>query len=190
AAVRLSDPGLKGWSELGGAVYWRDKNVDVYTVYIDRTRRFALPGGRQLTLTAQVARNEVTPLSDYDGFTFQGGADYAFDLGRNTAADIAVSGSRSTARIAVDERWEGAVKATVVQAFPRLNKNLILSAGEDVTRYDAPDPFFGPNREDRILHLQLTVLHGAPFHGLFPGISLGYERDDCNIPFYGYVRRA
>ena len=189
-AVRLSDNGLTGWSELGGAVYWRDRNVNIYTIYADRTGRIALPGGRQLVLTAQVARNQVTPLSDYDGFTFQGSADYAFDLGRNTAADVAVLGSRSTARIAVDERWEGAVLATVVQALPRLNKNLILAVGEDVTRYDAPDPFFGAIREDRILRAQATVLHGAPIHGLFPGISLTYERDDCTIPFYSYVRRA
>jgi hypothetical protein len=190
AAVRLSDPGLKGWSELGTAVYWRDRNVSIYTVYADRTRRFALAGGRELTVTAEIARNEVTPLADYDGFTLQGSADYAFDLGRNTAVDIGASGSRSTARIAVDERWEGAVRAAVIQALPRLNKNLILSGGEDVTRYDAPDPFFGTNREDRILHAELTLLNGAPIHGLFPGVSLSYERDDCNIPFYGYERRA
>ncbi len=190
AALRLTDPGLSGWAEAGAAVYDRDRNDTIYTVFLQRARRFTFDGGRQLTVSATAARNEVRPLSDYDGFTFQADADLAFDLRPHLAADVAGEASRSTARLRIDERWAGTARGTLIGALPKLNKTVMVAVSTNLTRYDAPDPFFGEIRQDRISRAELTVLHGSPIHGLFPGVSVSYERDDSTIPFYGYASWA
>ena len=45
-------------------------------------------------------------------------------------------------------------------------------------------------RRDIYSRAELTVLNAAPFKGLFPGLSVAYERTDSSIPFYSYTRKS
>jgi len=189
AEVRApTDRGL-GWDGLGASVYKLDLNDRVATVFVEKTRRFPLSGGRQLTVHLSVSRIDVDPDHAYNGFGVQGDASYAFDLNRDTALNLALGGSYATAENRIDRRLSGVGAVDLIRALPKLNKTVILSAIEAVTRFGDVDPFFGARRRDLQSTLQLKVLNGTPIHGLFPGVSFTYDRRDSTIPFFAYARR-
>jgi hypothetical protein len=189
AEVRApTDRGL-GWDGLGASVYKLDLNDRVATLFVEKTRRFPLSNDRQLTLHGSVSRIDVSPDRAFDGFGVEGDVSYGFDLNRNTALNLALGGSYATAEDRVDRRLSGVGTVDLIRALPKLNKTVILSATEAVTRFGDVDPLFGARRRDLQSTLQLKVLNGTPIHGLFPGVSFTYDRRDSTIPFFAYARR-
>ena len=190
AAVRLPTSAHQGWYAVGASFYDRDRTDTVATAFLERNRRFSLGHGRQLTFHVMAGRQEVWPQRQLSGFTVEGDAAYAFDVGRNTAISATAVTSYASARYAVDRRWSGGLHLEAFQAVPRLDKNVIVDLGADVISYGDIDPLFGKLRRDLTSRADLAILNGAPIHGLFPGVRFTYERRDSTVAFYGYTRKA
>jgi hypothetical protein len=189
AALRRSTRDRLGWTAIGANLYSRDRNQTVVGLYLEGARRFPMADDRELSIHGSVTRLEVTPDRALSGLAVQGDVGYALDLGRDTALKLGVGASYASARYKADRRWNGAAAAQVIRAFPRLNKVLTLSLAGSVTEFGAVDPFFGVRRRDLQSTVEVRILNGTPIHGLFPGVSVTYDRRDSSIPFYSYSRQ-
>lgn len=187
--VRRLDAGRSGWWGVNGG-YFERRNYDPQTVLtLERVKRITAPDqGRQMVVRLAVNRVTVRHQDQLNGMGLEGGADYGFDLNPNAALSLSLSAGHAGARYAIDRRTYGGLGVGLTAALPRWNKTVTLRGSLSDSRYGGVDPFFGKRRDDRSFSAEARLLDGRPIHGLFPSLSVTWERRSSSIGFFDYER--
>jgi hypothetical protein len=181
--------GRGGWWGGGATYYERQGYSPATTVYVERVRRLTRPDqGRQLVGRIAVSRIAVRDAPNLDGWGLDGALDYGRDLTPNAAVNLTLSAGSAGAQYAVDRRVYASLAGGVTAALPRWNKTVSFRLSGGQTRFGDTDPFFGAVREDRYGSAEARLLDGRPIHGLFPSVSLTWERRSSSIGFFDYER--
>jgi len=148
------------------------------------------PGARtqlSLGLAAHRVRYPDYPLQDGYTFSAWGGAVRA--LTPASSVNARIGASRKTARTPELANWSGWISAGYYRDLPG-GFSVYLEPSYGASRYDAADPFFGKRRTDRLLELQLAVLHRRiVFTRFTPRIALTFTRRDSSIDLYDFNQR-
>ena len=148
------------------------------------------PGARtqlSLGLAAHEVRYPDFPLQDGRTVSVWGGAVRA--LTPSSSMNVRIGASRKTARTPELASWSGWIAAGYYRDLPG-GFSLYVEPSYGTSRYDASDPFFGERRKDRLLELQLAVLHRQiVFTRFTPRIELTFARRDSSIDLYDFKQR-
>lgn len=140
-----------------------------------------------LGASAQQIRYADQPLQDGAAFAVSARAVRA--LTPASSLNARVGASRRTAQtpeLASRSAWAG------VGYFRELagGFSVYLEPSYGLSRHDAVDPFFGKRRKDRLLELQLAVLHRQiVFTRFTPRIALTFARRDSSVELYDFKQR-
>jgi len=187
--LRRPDGQRGGWWGGGASYYERRGYSPATTVYVERVRRLTRPDqGRQLVGRIAVSRITVRDAPNLDGWGLDGALDYGRDLTPNAAVNLTLSAGTAGAEYAVDRRVYASLAGGVTAALPRWNKTVSFRVSGGETRFGDADPFFGVVRDDRYGSAEARLLDGRPIHGLFPSVSLTWERRSSSIRFFNYER--
>lgn len=148
------------------------------------------PGARtqiSFGLTAHEVRYPDYPLQDGRSFSAWSGAERA--LTPSSSINARIGAGRKTARTPELASWSGWIAAGYYRDLPG-GFSVYIEPSYGSSRYDAADPFFGKRRNDRLLELQLAVLHRRiVFTRFTPRIALTFARRDSNIDLYDFSQR-
>jgi hypothetical protein len=126
-------------------------------------------------------------LQDGRSFSAWSGAVRAITPSSNINARI--GGSRKTARTPELASWSGWIAAGYYRDLPG-GFSIYVEPSYGSSRYDAADPLFARRRQDRLLELQLAVLHRRiVFTRFTPRVALTFTRRDSNIDLYDFNQR-
>ena len=138
-------------------------------------------------LTAHEVRYPDYPLQDGRSFSTWLGAVRALTPSSSLTARIGAG--RKTARTPELASRSGWIAAGYYRDLPG-GFSVYLEPSYSASRYDAADPFFTKRREDRLLELQLAVLHRRiVFTRFTPRVALTFTRRDSNIDLYDFGQR-
>lgn len=148
------------------------------------------PGARtqfSFGLAAHEVRYPDYPLQDGRSFSAWLGAVRA--LTPSSSLNARIGASRKTARTPELASRSGWIAAGYYRDLPG-GFSVYLEPSYGASRYDAADPFFGEHRKDRLLELQLAVLHRRiVFTRFTPRVALTLTRRDSNIDLYDFSQR-
>jgi tetratricopeptide (TPR) repeat protein len=149
--------------------------------YIDA--RTAISAG----LSAQQIRYPHHPL--YTGSAYSGWASVTRALTPKSFLSARIGASRKGAKTADLAYWSGFISAGYYRDLPA-GFSVYVEPSYSRSRYDAPDPFFGERRRDKLLELHLTVLNRRiDLRGFTPRIGLTLARRRSTIDLYDYSQR-
>ncbi len=148
------------------------------------------PGARtqvSFGLAVHEVRYPDYSLQDGRSFSAWSGAVRAITPSSNINARI--GGSRKTARTPELASWSGWIAAGYYRDLPG-GFSIYVEPSYGSSRYDAADPLFARRRQDRLLELQLAVLHRRiVFTRFTPRVALTFTRRDSNIDLYDFNQR-
>jgi hypothetical protein len=171
-----------GWrvSESGG--------LEANAAFVEYQRRITPSRKSQLTVVADLELNRLSGGVRLSGRTARLTVDFARDLGPDTTARLGGGGSLTSIG---DPQWPKLTafgQAVLIRSLPKRNLSLVAGAGLAITRFEGPDLFFGLEREDRSISLQLAAYLARPVLGFFPGLVLSRDVRRSNIRFFDYDR--
>jgi len=124
-----------------------------------------------------------------DGRSFSAWSGAVRAITPSSSINARVGGSRKTARTPELASWSGWIAAGYYRDLPG-GFSIYVEPSYGSSRYDAADPFFGRRRKDRLLELQLAVLHRRiVFTRFTPRVGLTFTRRDSNIDLYDFNQR-
>ncbi len=151
----------------------------------------ARPLGEHLLANAYVSlkRLEYPDYSYLTGTQYWVGTTLRYGLDSTSAVWTSVSLGRNLAR---DSPYSyssvGGTLGYSKELPARFNVQTQVSAYRNV--YDEPDPLFGADRRDRLLHIDLVITaRDWTFHGFAPTLTLSAAHNDSTIPLYSFSRR-
>lgn len=140
-----------------------------------------------LGLSAHQVHYPDYPLQDGRAFSASAGALRA--LSPASSVNARIGASRKTARTPELASWSGWFSAGYYRDLPG-GFSIYLEPGFGSSRYDGVDPFFGKRRKDRLLELQLAVLHRSiVFTRFTPRVALTFARRDSTVDLYDFNQR-
>jgi hypothetical protein len=148
------------------------------------------PGARtqvSFGLAAHEIRYPEYPLQNGRSLSAWAGAVRA--LTPSSSLNARIGAGRKTARTPELANWSGWIATGYYRDLPG-GFSVYLEPSYGASRYDAADPFFGKRRKDRLLELQLAVLHRRiVFTRFTPRVALTFTRRDSNIDLYDFNQR-
>ena len=148
------------------------------------------PGARtQVSFGLAVHEVRYPDYSLQDGRSFSAWSGAVRAITPSSSINARIGGSRKTARTPELASWSGWIAAGYYRDLPG-GFSIYVEPSYGSSRYDAADPLFGRRRQDRLLELQLAVLHRRiVFTRFTPRVALTFTRRDSNIDLYDFNQR-
>lgn len=148
------------------------------------------PGARtQVSFGLAVHEVRYPDYSLQDGRSFSAWSGAVRAITPSSSINARIGGSRKTARTPELASWSGWIAAGYYRDLPG-GFSIYVEPSYGSSRYDAADPLFGRRRQDRLLELQLAVLHRRiVFTRFTPRVALIFTRRDSNIDLYDFNQR-
>lgn len=148
------------------------------------------PGARtQISLGLAAHRLRYPDYPSQDGRTVSAWSAVVRALTPASSVNARIGASRKTARTPELGSWSGWIAAGYYRDLPG-GLSVYVEPSYGASSYDVADPFFGKLRKDRLLELQLAVLHRSiVFTRFTPRIGLTFARRDSTIDLYDFKQR-